>query len=669
MILLQNISIQFGGVYLFKNLSLQIGAHDRIGLVGANGAGKTTLLKVLVGITQPDTGAVQKAHYVTVGYLPQDGVTAKGKTLYEEAKSAFENIIAVENQLDEINSQIQNFDSTKNSDDDHNELIELQGELQHKLESLDAYRMQSEVEKVLMGLGFGVKDFDRLTDEFSGGWQMRIALAKLLLSNPSLLLLDEPTNHLDLDSLRWIEDYLKSYIGAVMIVSHDRTFLDNMTKKTLAFGNGKLESYSGNYSFYEIEQQQRKELLVNAAKNQQQQLKQTQQFIDRFRYKATKARQVQSRIKQLEKIDLIEVENEEREISFHFPQPKPSGVVVLEIRNLTKQYPITHSDTKLDSGEENLLTVLDNINLTIERGDKVALVGVNGAGKSTLSRIISGAEQQTSGELKFGYNVTTSYFAQTQVDELEKNLEVLQVVESVASGETRTQVRTLLGCFLFQGDDVFKKVQVLSGGEKSRLALAKMLLQPANFLVMDEPTNHLDMRSKKVLQEALINFEGTYIIVSHDRHFLDPLVNKVIEVRNKSLKTYLGNISDYIESKSKETETQRSVSVSQEKATQNGPVISEKDRKRMEAEERQRLYKHTKPVKDKLAILEKKIREKEKKKLDCEIIMAAPEFYSDPQKVKTISAEYRAVDNELANLYAQWARLTEEIEKIIQKIK
>lgn len=665
MILLQNISIQFGGEYLFKNLSVQIGAHDRIGLVGANGTGKTTLLKVLVGITQPDTGAVQKAHYVTVGYLPQDGVTAKGKTLYEEAKSAFENIIAVENQLDEINSQIQNFDSTKNSEDDHNELIELQGELQHKLESLDAYRMQSEVEKVLMGLGFAVKDFDRLTDEFSGGWQMRIALAKLLLSNPSLLLLDEPTNHLDLDSLRWIEDYLKSYVGSVMIVSHDRTFLDNMTKKTLAFGNGKLESYSGNYSFFEIEQKNRKELLLNSQKNQQQQLKQTQQFIDRFRYKATKARQVQSRIKQLEKIDLIEVEGEEKEISFYFPQPKPSGAVVLEIQNLTKQYPLTHSNSANEN--ENILTVLDEINLTVERGDKIALVGVNGAGKSTLSRIISNSEQPTSGEVKFGYNVTTAYFAQTQVDELESDMEVLQVVEAVASGETRTQIRTLLGCFLFEGDDVFKKVRVLSGGEKSRLALAKMLLQPANFLVMDEPTNHLDMRSKKVLQEALINFEGTYIIVSHDRHFLDPVVNKVIEVRNRSIKTYLGNISDYIAAKEKETQ---SFNPNAElRAKINNTELSEKDRKRIEAEERQRLYKHTKPVKDKLAILEKKIHEKEKKKLDCEITMAAPEFYSNPQKVKSISAEYKTIDNELSNLYAQWARLSEEIEKIIQKIK
>jgi ATP-binding cassette subfamily F protein 3 len=665
MILLQNISIQFGGEYLFKNLSLQIGAHDRIGLVGANGTGKTTLLKILVGLTQPDSGSVQKANYVSVGYLPQDGVTAKGKTLYEEVKSAFENIIAVENQLEQINSQIQNFDSTKNSEDDHNELIELQGELQHKLESLDSYRMQSEVEKVLMGLGFAVKDFSRITDEFSGGWQMRIALAKLLLSNPSLLLLDEPTNHLDLDSLRWLEDYMRSYVGSIIMVSHDRMFLDNMIKKTLAFSNGKLESYSGNYSFFEIEQKNRKELLLNSQKNQQQQMKQTQQFIDRFRYKATKARQVQSRIKQLEKIDLIEVEGEEKEISFHFPQPKPSGAVVLEIQNLTKQYPLTQSNSINDG--ENILTVLNDINLTVERGDKIALVGVNGAGKSTLSRIISNSEQPTSGEVKFGYNVTTAYFAQTQVDELESDMEVLQIVETVASGETRTQIRTLLGCFLFQGDDVFKKVRVLSGGEKSRLALAKMLLQPANFLVMDEPTNHLDMRSKKVLQEALKNFEGTYIIVSHDRHFLDPVVNKVIEVRNRSIKTYLGNISDYIAAKEKETQSfNQNVEL---RAKTNNTEFSEKERKRIEAEERQQLYKITKPFKEKLAAVEKEIKKKEKLKLEYEAAMAEPDFYTDTHKVKTTSSEYKSIDNELTNLYSKWANLSDQMEKLIQGLK
>lgn len=665
MILLQNISIQFGGEYLFKNLSLQIGAHDRIGLVGANGTGKTTLLKILVGLTQPDSGSVQKANYVSVGYLPQDGVTAKGKTLYEEVKSAFENIIAVENQLEQINSQIQNFGATKNYEDEYNELIELQGELQHKLENLDAYRMQSEVEKVLMGLGFAVKDFSRITDEFSGGWQMRIALAQLLLSNPSLLLLDEPTNHLDLDSLRWLEDYLRSYVGSVIIVSHDRMFLDNMIKKTLAFSNGKLESYSGNYSFYEIEQQQRKELLVNSAKNQQQQMKQTQQFIDRFRYKATKARQVQSRIKQLEKIEIIELESEEKEISFHFPQPKPSGAVVLEIQNLTKQYPITQSNYANEN--ENILTVLNDINLTVERGDKIALVGVNGAGKSTLSRIISDSEQPTSGEVKFGYNVTTAYFAQTQVDELESDMEVLQVVESVASGETRTQIRTLLGCFLFEGDDVFKKVRVLSGGEKSRLALAKMLLQPANFLVMDEPTNHLDMRSKKVLQEALKNFEGTYIIVSHDRHFLDPVVNKVIEVRNRSIKTYLGNISDYIAAKEKETQ---SFNPNAElRARTINAELSEKERKRIEAEARQRLYKITKPLKEKLAAVEKEIKKKEKLKVEYEAAMAEPDFYTDTHKVKTTSSGYKSIDTELIDLYAKWANLSDEMEKLVQGLK
>ncbi|MDI6780027.1 MAG: ABC-F family ATP-binding cassette domain-containing protein [Bacteroidota bacterium] len=659
MLLLQNISIQFGGKYLFKNLTVQIGPHDRIGLVGTNGTGKTTLLKILVELAQPDSGAVRKASYVSVGYLPQDGVTSSGKTLYEEAKTAFDNIVAIETQLDEINNQLQNFDAAKNNSEDHQELIEIQGELQHKLESLDAYRMQSQIEKVLMGLGFSVEDFDRLTDEFSGGWQMRVALAKLLLSNPSLLLLDEPTNHLDLDSLRWLEDYLKSYNGSIILVSHDRAFLDNMTNKTLALGNGKLESYAGNYNFFETEQQKRKELLLNAAKNQQQQLKQTHQFIERFRYKATKARQVQSRIKQLEKIDLIEVEGEEKEISFSFPPPKQSGAVVLDIHDLTKRYHTQHG----------YLTVLENINLTIERGDKIALVGVNGAGKSTLSRILSGTEEQTSGELQFGYNVITSYFAQTQVDELEKDKEVLEVVEAAATGETRTQIRTLLGCFLFEGDDVFKKVQVLSGGEKSRLALAKMLLQPANFLVMDEPTNHLDMRSKKVLQEALKNFEGTYIIVSHDRHFLDPVVNKVIEVRNKSLKTYLGNISDYIEAKNKEEELQRLDSAIQEKDSQNEPAISEKDRKRVEAEERQQLYKTTKPVKDKLTVVENVIKKKEKQKADYEAAMSDPDFYTDPQKVKTINAEYKVINNELSNLYTRWAVLSEELEKLIKSIR
>ncbi len=652
MILLQNISIQFGGEYLFKNVTLQIGAHERIGLVGANGSGKTTLLKILAGLIQTDSGSVQKANYVSVGYLPQEAVTSSDKTLYEETKTAFEDINTIEKQLDEINSQIQNFPNPTSSNHNYNELIELQGELQLKLESLDAYRMQSQVEKVLMGLGFSEEDFGRQTNEFSGGWQMRIALAKLLLSNPSLLLLDEPTNHLDLDSLRWLEEYLKSYNGSIIIVSHDRTFLDNMTNKTVALANGKLAIYSGNYTFYENESENRRQLLINAAKNQQQQLKQTQQFIDRFRYKATKARQVQSRIKLLEKIDLIEVEGVEKEISFNFPKPKQSGAVVLEIIDLTKQY--------------GNLTVLDRLNLTIERGDKIALVGVNGAGKSTLTRIISKKELPTSGEVKFGYNVTTAYFAQTQVDELENDMEVLQVVESIAEGETRAQIRTLLGCFLFEGDDVFKKVRVLSGGEKSRLALAKMLLQPANFLIMDEPTNHLDMRSKKVLQKALINFEGTYLIVSHDRHFLDPIVNKVIEVRNKSIKIYLGNISDYIATKEKETQINQSVEI---KAKSNNAEISEKERKRLEAEDRQRLYKITKPLKEMLTSVETEIKKKEKLKIEYEMLMANPEFYSDTMKVKSTNSEYKKITNELDKLYKDWAEITERLEKLINENK
>ncbi len=665
MILLDNISIQFGGEYLFKNITLQIGSNDRIGLVGANGTGKTTLLKILMGMTQPDAGTIQKANYVSVGYLPQETVFSVENTLYNEAKSAFSEVNQLEDQLEEVNWRIRNFDPQSYEDEKYRELIDIQGEIQHKLEVLDAYRMQSETEKVLMGLGFSTDDFNRSTLEFSGGWQMRIALAKLLLSNPALLLLDEPTNHLDLDSLRWLEDYLRSYIGSIIIVSHDRTFLDNMTNKTFALSNCKIEIYSGNYSFYEKESRERKALLQNAAKNQQQQLKQTQQFIDRFRYKATKARQVQSRIKQLEKIDLIEIENDEDEIHFNFTHSKPSGAIVLEVSDLTKKY-VSIQNKKGNSEEIIYKTVFENLNFTIERGDRIALVGVNGAGKSTMSRILSNTEKQTSGEIKFGYNVITGYYAQNQVDELQSNMEVLEVAESEASVESNTQIRTLLGCFLFKGDDVFKKVRVLSGGEKSRLALAKMLLKPANFLILDEPTNHLDMRSKKVLQEALIKFDGTYIIVSHDRHFLDPVVNKVIEVRNQSIKIYLGNISDYINAKEKEVQLYNADISSTEKNKKNNVSLLEKERKRIEAEQRQKIYKLTKPHKDNLDKIEKLIKEKEKTKAEYEKQMSDPDYFSDSQRVKTVSREYRKINNDLNELYDRWAEVSYQIEKLIK---
>ena len=479
MLSLEHITIQFGERSLFQDISATIGPRDRIGLVGSNGSGKTTLLKSIVGIQPADSGSINKAHYVTIGYLPQDGVIVQGRTLYQEAETAFESVLELQQKLDDAHNRLNILDP---SHEDYTDTLEVIGELQHKLEDLDAYRMQSKVERILMGLGFSTHDFNRTTDEFSGGWQMRIALAKLLLKEPNVLLLDEPTNHLDIETIQWLEEYLRQYNGAIILVSHDRALLDNLTTKTYALSRGKFEIYIGNYSFYETERVVRKQLLLNQLKNQQQHIKQTQEFIERFRYKATKARQVQSRIKQLEKMEIVEVENEEDEIHFYFPTPQQSGRVVMELKSLSKSY--------------GTLEVFKNLDYKVERDDRIAIVGINGAGKSTLTRILAGVESIDSGERIIGYNVVPSYFAQDQAEELDLSKDVLQTVEEVAGAETRVQLRTLLGSFLFHGDDVFKRVSVLSGGEKSRLALAKMLLQPANFLIMDEPTNHLDMKSK-----------------------------------------------------------------------------------------------------------------------------------------------------------------------------
>ena len=669
MLSLDHISVQFGGRYLFDDLSLMVGPHDRIGLVGSNGAGKTTLLKIIASLSQAESGTVSKAHYVTAGYLPQDGVTAIGKTLYKEVETAFENILLVQQELEEAHALLSTQDTASQ---EYMETLEIYGELQHKLEDLDAFRMQSKIERVLMGLGFSVPDLERQTDEFSGGWQMRIELAKLLLKEPSVLLLDEPTNHLDIESLQWLEEYLHQYNGAIILVSHDRAFLDSITARTFALSLGKMEEYAGNYSFYEKERVIRKELVMNAYKNQQQQLKQTQQFVDRFRYKATKARQVQSRIKQMEKLDLIEIEDEEQEIHFHFPQPQPSGRVVMELKNLQKSYG-THK-------------VFSGLNYTIERGDRIAVVGVNGAGKSTFSRIVAGVEPFNGGERVPGYNTIVSYFAQHQAEELDMSKEVLQIVDEVATGEVRTKLRTILGSFLFRGDDVFKKVKVLSGGEKSRLALSKMLLLPSNFLIMDEPTNHLDMRSKKVLQEALAEFNGTYLIVSHDRAFLDPIVNKVLEFSHGGIRTFLGNVSDYLTKKKEEAgkknseDRRQNAGGSRQKAHEdpkakgqeqragskgrNNDHHSEKEKKRIEAERRQEHSKKFQPLKKKLSLVEKEIEKLEGRKSEIEGLMAQPEFYKNGEEAKHISAEYKAVQAKLNDNYYEWDKVSQEIAKM-----
>ena len=632
---------------MFRDLSCVISPHDRIGLVGTNGTGKTTLLKIICGQVTADSGTLGKAKYVTVGYLPQEGVAAAGKTLYEEAESAFEDVLEVQRELEEAQGNLGSLDPES---PDYTETLEIYGELQHKLEDLDAFRMRSKVERVLMGLGFSVEDFERRTEEFSGGWQMRIELAKLLLREPSLLLLDEPTNHLDLPSLQWLEEYLRNYHGAVILVSHDRAFLDNLCSKTFALSIGRMEYYAGNYSFFEQERKQRRELQLGAYKNQQEQIKHTQQFIDRFRYKATKASQVQSRIKQLEKMELIEIEHEEDEIRFEFPQAQPSGRIVIELRGIAKSY-----------GEKRIFEGLD---CKIERADRIAVVGVNGAGKSTLSRMLAGVEPFNAGDRIIGHNVTLSYFGQHQAEELDLSKDVLGIVDEVAQGEIRKKLRSILGAFLFHGDDVFKRVSVLSGGEKSRLALAKMLLQPANLLIMDEPTNHLDMRSKKVLQEALSGYEGTTLIVSHDRAFLDPIVNKVLEVQQGGVKTYLGNVSDYIIKKKEERGAQGAAA--RRSAGKNEPSreVSERDRKRLEAERRQELYRKLKPLNEKVQELEREIERLEARKEEIEELMGKPSLYRDGAEAKKISLEHKEVQQSLEDAYYKWGALQDEIEKV-----
>ena len=624
-----------------------IGPHDRIGLVGSNGTGKTTLLRIITGTVQPDGGLISKARFVTVGYLPQEGVAVSGRTLYKEAESAFEDVLEVQRELEEAQSNLVRLDPATG---EYNEVLEIFGELHHKLEDLDAFRMKSKVERVLMGLGFSVDDLERMTEEFSGGWQMRLELAKLLLREPSVLLLDEPTNHLDLETLQWLEEYLKSYNGAVVLVSHDRTFLDSLCSRTLALSMGTVEQYAGNYSFYEQEYAKRRELKIQAMKNQQQRLRDTQEFIDRFRYKATKARQVQSRIKQLEKTEMIEVEPEESGIRFDFPQPPASGRIVIELKDLSKSY--------------GPLEVFESLDYKIERDDRIAVVGVNGAGKSTLSRILAGVESFNGGQRIVGHNVTLSYFAQHQAEELDPERDVLETIDDIAEGEIRKRLRTLLGSFLFHDDDVFKKVSVLSGGEKSRLALAKMLLKPANFLILDEPTNHLDMKSKKVLQDALSRFEGTFLIVSHDRAFLDPIVNKVLEVGRGTVRTYIGSMKDYLVKKKEERDIATKPAETSDQTSTGSRELSDKERKRIEAERRQQLSVRLRPLKQQVEALEREIEKLETRHKEIEAAMLNPELYKNGAEAKKTSVERKEVELLLATAYDRWDSIQGEIEKI-----
>lgn len=647
MLSLNQISLSFGGLQLLNSIGFLVNPGERVGLVGPNGAGKSTLLKIIAGWLEPNGGSVQTSKEETIGYLPQDGVDPDpAKTVLEEVESAFDELLVLEKQVEKLQQKLA---STDTETEAYKKALDQYGKLQTQLEQSGAYTLQADIEKVLMGLGFDTKDFGRKTTEFSGGWLMRIALAKLLLKKPTYLLLDEPTNHLDIESLQWIEQFLNTYEGGIMVVSHDKSFLNRITNRTLWLNNGSIEDYAGNYTFFEEKHAERMEHRRQAFKNQQREIKQIEEFIERFRYKASKAKQVQSRIKQLEKMDVIELNEQDEEISFQFPEPERSGVVNMRLENISKSY--------------NETQVFDGLSYTIDRGEKMAIVGPNGAGKSTLVRIIADHEPINSGRREVGHNVTISYFAQHQADELDLSKTAFEVMREEAPMETETRIRTLLGCFLFQGEDVFKKVSVLSGGEKSRLALARMLLSPANFIIFDEPTNHLDMQSKDILQQALNQYEGTFVIVSHDVDFLDPIVDKVLEVQPNEINTFLGNVSYYLDKKREDEETELGSAETSSK-TNADSSLSRKEERRIEAQNRQKKYKKLKPFKKDFERYEAKIENLEVRKSEIEQTMAEPDFYDDSERVKEMSQKYDKLKAELVEVYAHWEELAEKISTI-----
>src|SRR5215468_6218052 len=528
MIQLNSAGKRYGHKLLFDGADLLITAQDRVGLVGANGTGKTTFLKILAGLETLDYGSASVAKGISAGYLPQDGLTLSGKTVFAECLSVFSRLREMEKELEALTSRMAEVDHTSA---EYEQIADRYHAIEHEFRVHDGYAIEAQVGTVLAGLGFRPEDGHRQTEEFSGGWQMRIALAKLLLQKPNLLLLDEPTNHLDLESRNWLEEYLSNYPFAFVLISHDRYFLDVTVNRIVEIWNKKIWTYTANYEKYLAQKTQRQEQLEAAYKNQRERIEQLEVFINRFRYQATKAKQVQSRIKELEKIERIEIPAEEKTIHFSFPQPKASGRIVAEFKDVAKSY-----------GEKE---VFHNVNFMIERGDRIALVGVNGAGKSTLIKLLAGTEPLSEGEYKFGHNVEFDYFAQDQYKELDTGARILDDLEKLSPRSTQTELRSLLGCFLFQADDVFKRIGVLSGGERGRYALLRLLLHPANFLLLDEPTNHLDMRAKDILLEALAGYTGTVVLVSHDRYFIDKLATRIFEIGDGRVEVYPGNYEDY----------------------------------------------------------------------------------------------------------------------------
>lgn len=636
MISIQNLSIHFTGQDLFTDINFMIREKDRIGLVGKNGAGKTTLIRIIAGLEQPSHGDVVMSDDVTIGYLPQEKNIHSTKTVLEETMTAFEEYHQIEKKLAQLQDELSQ--RTDYESDSYQKLCERMSALNERLTLIGGHSAEGEAERILVGLGFDHEDMLREMNEFSNGWQMRVELAKILLRKPKLLLLDEPTNHLDIESIQWLEGYLKSYYGAIFMVSHDRAFLDHITIRTIEISGGKIYDYKCAYTEFVERREERIDMQKAAFDNQQREIKEIEAFIERFRYKATKAKQVQSRVKQLEKMDLVEIDDRDKSVMhFKFPPAPHSGKVTLELSHVSKSY-----------GEKN---ILNDINLLIPRGEKIAFVGRNGEGKSTLAKIICGVLDHT-GEVKLGHEVKIGYYAQNQQDMLDPEKTVFETLDDVATGDMRVKVKSLLGAFLFSGETIDKKVKVLSGGEKARLSLAKMLLFPTNLLVLDEPTNHLDMLSKDILKSALLQFDGTLIVVSHDRDFLQGLTTKVYEFRKPHIKEYIGDIYDFLEEKRlKELDDLNRQQKIQQQTT---PAVSQNkidyEAKKRDDREKKRVEKEIKKLEEQIDALEKEL-------ADLDEVMANPAVHPDITVDDNFYWNYGKKKEDLQYLIDKWGEL------------
>ncbi|MDT0650577.1 ribosomal protection-like ABC-F family protein [Autumnicola edwardsiae] len=637
MLNIHNLSVSFNGEYLFEEITFRLGAGDRVGLIGKNGAGKSTMLRIISGEQEYDTGSIAKDKELRIGFLKQDIDFVKGRTVLQEAQQAFEEIKKLEKQIDHINEQLAT--RTDYESESYTQLIQDLSEITHQYEIIGGYNYEGETEKVLLGLGFKREDFGKLTDTFSGGWRMRIELAKLLLQSNDILLLDEPTNHLDIESIIWLESFLNNYAGCVILVSHDKMFLDNVSNRTIEISLGQIYDFKKPYSeFMELRGELREQQLA-AQKNQQKEIEQTEKLIDKFRAKASKASMAQSLIKKLDKINRIEVDEDDNAVmNITFPVSVQPGKVVVEAEHVGKAY-----------GEKK---VLEDINLLIERGSKIAFVGQNGQGKTTLAKIIIDEIPHT-GELKLGHNVQLGYFAQNQADYLDGEKTVHDIMVDSANEKNRSKVRDMLGSFLFRGDEVDKKVKVLSGGERNRLALCKLLLQPFNVLVMDEPTNHLDIKSKNVLKEALKKFEGTLILVSHDRDFLQGLTSRVYEFKNRNVKEYLGDIDYYLEQRQFEdmraVEKREKQKATVQEKTEASPKQSYEDQKKLKS-----LNNRLSKTEAKITKLEKELKEKD---------VALASNYEKTMEQPEFLKKYNSKKMELEKFMKEWEKIQQELDK------